>query len=77
MCQTKLDLAIVVDTSGSVGYGNFKKIQEFLKNLVDFFNIGQSETHIALISYSWSVSEELLSIFCIDCITRLPLFLSL
>ena len=55
VCQTKLDLAIVVDTSGSVGFNNFRKVQTFLKSLVDFFNIGRDETHIALVSYSYSV----------------------
>lgn len=55
VCQTKLDLAIVVDTSGSVGIHNFNKIKSFLNKLIDFFNIGIDETHIALISYSYSV----------------------
>ena len=63
VCQTKLDLAIVVDTSGSVGFNNFKKVQNFLKSLVDFFNIGRDETHIALVSYSYSVSKQHLSLF--------------
>lgn len=58
VCQTKLDLAIVVDTSGSVGIHNFNKIKSFLNKLIDFFNIGIDETHIALISYSYSVKVE-------------------
>lgn len=58
VCQTKLDLAVVVDTSGSVGYHNFQTIQRFLKDLIDFFNVGRDETHIALVSYSYSVKVE-------------------
>lgn len=57
VCQTKIDLAIVVDTSGSVGLRNFRMMQTFLKNLVDYFNVGKDETHIALVSYSYLVRK--------------------
>ncbi len=50
-------MAFVIDTSGSVGYYNFQKVQQFLKNLVDYYNIGQDQTRLGLISYSYSVSN--------------------
>ena len=58
VCQTKLDLCFIVDTSGSVGLYNFQRVQSFLKKLIDFFNVGRDETHIALITYSYSVCPE-------------------
>ena len=58
VCQTKLDLCFIVDTSGSVGWYNFQRVQGFLKKLIDFFNVGRDDTHIALITYSYSVCSE-------------------
>ncbi len=48
-------MAFVIDTSGSVGYSNFQKVQQFLKKLVDFYNIGLDQTRYGLVSYSYSV----------------------
>ncbi|XP_065656896.1 cadherin-related tumor suppressor isoform X2 [Hydra vulgaris] len=58
VCQTKLDLSIIVDTSGSIGIVNFNKVKTFLTNLIDFFNVGLDETRIALVSYSFRVFVE-------------------
>ena len=56
VCQTKLDLVFVIDGSGSVGVHNFIKVKEFLKNVVDFYNVGLDQTRIGLITYSYRVS---------------------
>ena len=56
VCQTKLDLAFVIDGSGSVGVNNFIKVKKFLKDIVDFYNVGFDQTRIALIAYSYTVS---------------------
>ena len=55
VCQTKLDLAFVVDSSGSVGSRNYQTVKESLKSMVDFYNVGLDQTRIALVSYSYSV----------------------
>lgn len=55
VCQTKVDLAFVVDASGSIGSTNFLKIKDFLKTFVDYFNIGEEESHISLLWYSYNV----------------------
>ena len=47
-----MDLAFILDSSGSVGSYNFQKIKDFVKNVVDFFNIGSSGTHVAVVTYS-------------------------
>ncbi|KAK3739519.1 hypothetical protein QZH41_016191, partial [Actinostola sp. cb2023] len=52
VCQTSLDLAFILDTSGSVGRDNFDKIKTFVKHVIDFFNIGPKGTHVAVVTYS-------------------------
>lgn len=55
VCQTAVDLAFILDDSGSVGEWNFVKVKTFVKNVVDFFNIGVDETHVAAITFSSSI----------------------
>ena len=45
-------MAFILDSSGSVGSFNFNKVKNFVKNVVDFFNIGSSGTHVAVVIYS-------------------------
>lgn len=52
VCQTSVDLAFILDSSGSVGSYNFDQVKNFVKNVVDFFNIGSSGTHVAVVTYS-------------------------
>lgn len=47
-----MDLAFILDSSGSVGSYNFNQVKNFVKNVVDFFNIGSSGTHVAVVTYS-------------------------
>ena len=47
-----MDLAFILDSSGSVGSYNFGTVKNFVKNVVDFFNIGSSGTHVAVVTYS-------------------------
>ena len=58
VCQTSVDLAFILDSSGSVGGYNFNKIKTFVKNVVDFFNIGSSGTHVAVVTFSTSTRLE-------------------
>ena len=52
VCQTAVELAFILDSSGSVGSSNFGQVKNFVKNVVDFFNIGSSGTHVAVVTYS-------------------------
>ena len=47
-----MDLAFILDSSGSVGSYNFQQVKNFVKDVVDFFNIGTSGTHVAVVTYS-------------------------
>ena len=52
VCETSVDLAFILDSSGSVGSYNFQKVKNFVKDVVDFFNIGTSGAHVAVVTYS-------------------------
>ena len=51
MCPPKIDFGIVLDSSGSVGEANFKKIKRFLMELVSYLNVGESGSHVAMLHY--------------------------
>ena len=46
-----MDLGFIIDGSGSIGQDNFKKVLDFVKDIVRNFDISQDETHIGLIVY--------------------------
>ena len=46
------DVAFIVDSSGSIGRRNWIKMLEFLKDMVNAFNVGPDKTHIAVLAYS-------------------------
>ncbi|XP_067023578.1 protocadherin Fat 4-like isoform X2 [Acropora muricata] len=58
VCQTSVDLAFILDSSGSVGSYNFNLVKNFVKNVVDFFNIGKAGTHVAVVTYSTNTKLE-------------------
>ena len=51
-CAAIVDLAFLLDGSGSIGPGNFQKCLEFLKDFVQGFNIAKDGTHIGIVLYS-------------------------
>ena len=54
-CKAKIDLAFLLDGSGSIDFqtpGNFKKCLEFLKSFVKGFNIAKDGTHVGLVVFS-------------------------
>lgn len=55
VCQAKIDLAFVIDASGSIeasGRGNFKRCLNFVKRLVASFKISRKYTHVGVVVYS-------------------------
>jgi uncharacterized protein YegL len=58
--RNQLDLVFVVDTSGSIGFNNFIKIQKFLIDLVSNFEISLNQTRIALVEFNDKANESLL-----------------
>lgn len=54
-CKAKVDIAILLDGSGSIDFqspGNFDKCKKFLKNFVKAFNIAKDGTHVGLVVFS-------------------------
>ncbi|XP_062600299.1 uncharacterized protein LOC134261927 [Saccostrea cucullata] len=56
-CDTKpVDLVFVVDESGSIGSSNFKKMKNFLVNLVDQVTISNTAFHVGLVKFHSSAT---------------------
>lgn len=51
-CKARLDLAFVIDGSGSIGVRNFNRILSFVKVIVRSFKIGKRFTRVGAILYS-------------------------
>ena len=52
-CVAKLaDVVFVVDSSGSIGMENFAKIKAFVKQTLNFFDIGTDLTRVGLITFN-------------------------
>ena len=58
-CSTIVDIAFVVDSSGSIGRRNWERVKRFLKALVSKLDVSPSTTHLAVISYSTNPRVEL------------------
>lgn len=52
MCIAKLDLAFLIDGSGSVGRANFRRCLSFIQNVVRRFRISPGYTRVAAEVYS-------------------------
>lgn len=46
------DLALILDTSSSVGKENFEKIRQWVANLVESFDVAPDKTRVAVVRYS-------------------------
>ena len=52
VCRARIDVAFVIDASGSVGRGNFRRCLAFVKNMARVFTISRSYTRFAVVLYS-------------------------
>ena len=51
-CRSVVDIAFIIDSSGSIGRSNWQRMQRFLKALVSKLDVSDSATHIAAVAYS-------------------------
>ena len=58
VCNAVADVAFIVDSSGSIGRINWRKMLEFLNEMVDELNVGPDKTHIAVVAYSTRARTE-------------------
>lgn len=47
-----MDLAFLIDSSGSITRGNWKLLKAFIKDAIDAFDVSPKGTHIASVSYA-------------------------
>ena len=55
VCEQDFDLVFVIDGSGSIDQvqkGNFDKVREFIKQIIDGFEISEERTHVGAIVFS-------------------------
>lgn len=53
-CKAKADVGFIIDGSGSIEnahIGNYKKVLQFVENVVKAFEVSKGKTHIGIISY--------------------------
>ena len=55
-CQTAVDLALLVDSSGSISKTNYKKLKAFIIYIVRSFGVSYKGSHVSLILYSNSAT---------------------
>ena len=51
-CNVPIDLGFLIDASGSIGVLGFNKIRNFVKKIIDAFEISEGGTHVSAIWYS-------------------------
>ena len=55
-CQTPVDMAFIVDSSGSIGSKNYLKEKHFIKQLARSFGVAPGQSRAALVLYSDSAT---------------------
>ncbi|XP_046338529.2 uncharacterized protein LOC124119903 [Haliotis rufescens] len=56
-CKTELDLAFIIDGSGSVSSTNFRRMLAFINDVIDDLNIDDDEIHVAALEFSTVVGD--------------------
>ena len=58
-CPATVDLAFIVDSSGSIGRRRWSLMLQFLKRVINDFNVGPNGTRVAVVAYSTRPVREL------------------
>lgn len=48
VCPFAMDLAFLLDASGSIGPGNYKGVKEFIIKLIEYFHVSSSGKKVML-----------------------------
>ena len=57
-CNAQADIVFLLDSSGSVGQTNFKKMLGFVRNVANSFNIGPADVQIGVDTFQTSHKAE-------------------
>ncbi|KAH9489252.1 von Willebrand factor A domain-containing protein 2 [Bulinus truncatus] len=58
-CDDRFDIVFLIDSSGSVGFDNFRHIKDYVQNLIDNVNIGPDATQVGVATFSQSSKAEI------------------
>ena len=53
-----MDIMFVIDTSSYVGLANFKRVKNFVKNVIRYFRIAPSHVRVGVVTYSTFVRND-------------------
>ena len=56
VCNSTVDIAFVVDSSGSISKSNYRKIKAFVKHVARSFGVSPTESRAGIVVYSTSAS---------------------
>ena len=59
-CQTRIDLAFVIDSSRSIPREDFKLQMQFVNDIVSFLDVNAEDTRVAAVSFSNYLHPEFL-----------------
>ena len=51
-CSTGIEVSFLIDTSGSIGIDNFKKVQQFTKDVTTELKTGYERLNITIITFN-------------------------
>ncbi|PHJ23409.1 microneme protein [Cystoisospora suis] len=51
-CTKILDIGLLVDESGSIGYSNFGRVQTFLASFIELLPVSREEVHVAMVLFA-------------------------
>jgi Mg-chelatase subunit ChlD len=63
-CSGRVDIAFVLDASGSIRNERFPKVQEFVNTVIEQFQVSSDDTRIAAVSYSDNSAPQFNRISC-------------
>ena len=52
------DIALVIDSSGSINRARFDKMVDFIDGLIDELNIGEAGTHVSVVKFGSEATIE-------------------
>ena len=52
LCSRELDVAFLMDSSGTVSRRQWKVVKAFVKDIIDRYEVGPRSVHVSLISFS-------------------------
>lgn len=59
VCPFAMDVAFLLDSSGSIGQNNYLDMKRFINEVIDHFHISPKDTHVGVVSFSTQAQTEI------------------